>query len=156
MNRSGETDAVQIGGNDSQWAIRCSNVWRGYLHTPTLCPEKWRAVCHQLSARASWMPGHTAVPGTLAHSPIGAALLSGLSSVTTLGCAVGYHPAVCSVQDCYIRPEKMGAPMNRSGETDAVQIGGNDSQKMGLPPAMRAPKAPSQAVRGKMPHHPSV
>ncbi len=28
--------------------------------------------------------------------PIGAALLSGLSSVTTLGCTVGYHPAVCS------------------------------------------------------------
>ena len=28
--------------------------------------------------------------------PIGATLLSGLSSVTTLGCAVGCHPAVCS------------------------------------------------------------
>lgn len=61
-----------------------------------------------------------------------AALLSGLSSVTPQGCVVGCYPAVCSVQDYCIRPEKMGAP--RKDLADAIlSYNGNDSQKNGEP-----------------------
>ena len=64
--------------------------------------------------------------------PHGAALLSGLSSVTPQGCVVGCYPAVCSVQDYCIRPEKMGAP--RKDLADAIlSYNGNDSQKNGEP-----------------------
>lgn len=41
--------------------------------------------------------------------------------------------AIQSYSDNDNHPEKMVAPMNRSGKTDAVQIGGNDNhpEKMG-------------------------
>ena len=47
---------------------------------------------------------------------IGAALLSELSSLEEPGCSELLQPAGCSVQDCRIRPDKVGAPTNRSNK----------------------------------------